>query len=77
MAKVKVFVYRRRRHRRRRGYDNSSPDFRHGELKSTIRYKYTWAPQTVHNTPVMNILKAYFYLILFYKKLIKETNVKF
>ena len=23
--------------------------------------KYTWAPQTVHNTPVMNILKSYFY----------------
>ena len=36
MTKVKVFVYgRRQRHRRRRrrGYDNSSPDFRHGELK--------------------------------------------
>ena len=35
MTKVKVFVYgRRRRQRRRRwGYDNSSPDFRHGELK--------------------------------------------
>ena len=29
--------------------------------------KYTWAPQTVHNTstPVVNILKGYFYLILF------------
>ena len=27
--------------------------------------KYTWAPQTVHNTPVMNILKGYFYWILF------------
>ena len=22
--------------------------------------KYTWAPQTVHNTPVVNILKGYF-----------------
>ena len=37
MTKVKVFVYERRRQRRqrqqRRGYDNSSPDFRHGELK--------------------------------------------
>ena len=32
MTKVKVFVYGRRR-RRRRGYDNSVPDFRHGELK--------------------------------------------
>ena len=32
------------------------------------RYKYTWAPQTVHNTPVMNILKGYFYIIFFYKK---------
>ena len=27
--------------------------------------KYTRAPQTVHNTPVMNILKGYFYIILF------------
>ena len=36
MTKVKVFVYgqRRQQRRRRRGYDNSSPDFRHGELKS-------------------------------------------
>ena len=33
MTKVKVFVYGRRR---RRGYDNSSPDFRHGELKMVI-----------------------------------------
>ena len=31
MTKVQVSVYGR--HRRRRGYDNSSPDFRHGELK--------------------------------------------
>ena len=29
------------------------------------QYEYTWAPQTVHNTPVMNILKGYFYMILF------------
>ena len=38
MTKVKVFVYgRRRQHRRRRrrGYDNSSPHFRQGELKTT------------------------------------------
>ena len=27
--------------------------------------KYTWAPLTVHNTPVMTILKGYFYIILF------------
>ena len=27
--------------------------------------KYTWAPQTVHNTPVMNILKGYFCIKLF------------
>ena len=27
--------------------------------------KYTRAPQTVNNTPVMNILKGYFYIILF------------
>ena len=33
--------------------------------------KYTWAPQTVHNTPVMNILKSYYYIILFWKKCIK------
>ena len=44
MAKVKVFVYGRRqqqrqqqgRQRRRQGYDKSSPDFRHGELKTTF-----------------------------------------
>ena len=30
-----------------------------------ITKKYTWAPQTMHNTPVMNILKSYFYIILF------------
>ena len=38
MTKVKVFVYGRRQQQQRqrqqrRGYDNSSPDFRHGELK--------------------------------------------
>ena len=40
MTKVKVFVYGRRRWRR--GYDNSSPDFRHRGL---IKYKIhvtTW-----------------------------------
>ena len=37
--------------------------------------KYTRAPQTVHNTPVMNILKGYFYVILFYKK--PTSNLKF
>ena len=38
MTKVKVFVYGRRRQRRkqRRGYDNSFPDFRHGELKTAL-----------------------------------------
>ena len=30
-----------------------------------VSMKYTWAPQTVHNTPVMNILKGYYYIILF------------
>ena len=30
MTKVKAFVYWRRRHR---GYDNGSPEIRHGELK--------------------------------------------
>ena len=38
MTKVKFFVYgrrqRRQRQQQRRGYDNSSPDFRHGDLKS-------------------------------------------
>ena len=41
MTKVKAFIYGRRQQRQRRrqprqqrrGYDNSSPDFRHGELK--------------------------------------------
>ena len=35
MTKVKVFVYGRRQ-QRRLGYDNSSLDFRHGELKRAI-----------------------------------------
>ena len=36
MIKVKVFVYgRRQQQQRHRGYDNSSPDFRHGELIKT------------------------------------------
>ena len=39
--------------------------------------KYTTAPQTVHNTPVMNILKGYVYIILYLKKRIRETKVKF
>ena len=34
MAKVKVFVNGQRQQQRHWGYDNSSPDFRHGELKS-------------------------------------------
>ena len=34
MTKVKVFVYGRQQQQRCRGYDNSSPDFRHGELKN-------------------------------------------
>ena len=33
MTKVKVFVYRQQLQQRRQDYDNSSPDFRHGELK--------------------------------------------
>ena len=35
MTKVNDFVYGRQQ-QQRRGYDNSSPDFRHGELKITI-----------------------------------------
>ena len=37
--------------------------------------KYTRAPQTVHNTPVMNILKGHFYIIFFFKK--PTSNFKF
>ena len=45
MTKVKVFVYGRRQQQRqqrqqRRGYDNSSPDFRHGELKMQCEILY-------------------------------------
>ena len=36
MTKVKVFVYGRRQQQQRRGYDNSSPDFRHGEQKMSM-----------------------------------------
>ena len=31
----------------------------HADVMFSI-YKYTWAPQTVHNTPVVNILKVFF-----------------
>ena len=34
-------------------------------ISNFTKKKYTWEPQTVHNTPVMNILKGYFYVILF------------
>ena len=37
-----------------------------------LQDKYTWAPQTLHNTPVVNILKDYFCIILFLKKRIKN-----
>ena len=40
---------------------NQSPPFRGRPNK----LEYTRAPQSVHNTPVMNILKGYFYIILF------------
>ena len=30
------------------------------DLMTCIIFKYTWAPQTVHNTPAMNISKGYF-----------------
>ena len=46
MTKVKVFVYGRRRRRQRRGYDNSSPDFRHGKL-----IKWSRQPIYVINVP--------------------------
>ena len=39
VTKVNFFVYerRQRRHRRRhQGYEDSSPDFRHGEINKTI-----------------------------------------
>ena len=41
MTKVKVFVYGQQRRQQQRqpwGYDNSSPDFRHGELKMIKLY---------------------------------------
>ena len=41
MTKVKVFVYGRRQQQQQlRGYDNSSPDFRHGELKTGVFVKH-------------------------------------
>ena len=38
MTKVKVFVYRwqQQQQQRRQGYDNSSLDFRHSELKTKV-----------------------------------------
>ena len=38
-------------------------DRNNGQISNPMT-KYTRAPQTVHNTPVMNILKGYFYIIL-------------
>ena len=37
--------------------------WKHGDI--TVKEKYTRTPQTVHNTPVMNILKGFFYITLF------------
>ena len=34
---------------------------RYVKLIFVMIWKYTWAPQTVHNTPVMNILKGFLY----------------
>ena len=41
--------------------------------------KYTWAPQTVHNTPVMNILKGYFIEYFSKRNALKKptSNFKF
>ena len=36
--------------------------------------KYTWAPQTVHNTPVMYILKGYFLDNTFLKNVLKKPR---
>ena len=45
---------------------------------STEKSKYTWAPQTLHNTPVVNILKGYFCIILLSNvNKTQETNMKF
>ena len=43
------------------------------------KQKCTWIPQTVHNTPVMNILKVYCYIILFKRNALKKpkSNFKF
>ena len=38
MTKVKIFVYGRRR----QGYDNSSPDFRHGELIKLYQHRFEY-----------------------------------
>ena len=42
-------------------------------VSSYNKKKYTWAPQTVHNTPVVNILKGFF----LYYTFLKETNMTF
>ena len=39
--------------------------FQYPKKNSITCSKYTRAPWTVHNTPVMNILKGYFYITLF------------
>ena len=40
-------------------------------------HKYTRAQQTVHNMPVMDILKGFFLYNAFLRKRIKETKGKF
>ena len=55
----------------------SIKSFDFSTLNTTIphlKLKYTWAPQTVHNTPVMHILKGYYYIItIFSIKLVKRA----
>ena len=49
MTKVEVFVYGRQQRRQRRGYDNSSLDFRHGELTIAFCYFYHIVKKLLNN----------------------------
>ena len=65
MTKVKVFVYGRRRQQQRRGYDNSSPDFRHSELKITLNVKiFTLRVDlNIHYLNAKNLPLVYFFTL--------------
>ena len=74
-SNVKVFVYRRHQLQEQqrwgcRGYDNSSSNIyvpANQKLDASNsnpgqEHKYTTAPQTVHNTPIMNLSKRLFFI---------------